>query len=122
MSAPTAARPAYRGDETRLEEPVSAQPDHAPVPPYVPAPGAPAELLARLRADRRAAQWVPAFEREWATALEESRRTYSLTTIYEVVHDWQARINSAPAVDAFLDSGMDETGFVALEDVLGKRR
>ncbi|RPK54056.1 hypothetical protein EES43_29755 [Streptomyces sp. ADI96-02] len=42
---------------------MSAQPDHAPPTPYVPAPGAPAELLARLRADRPAAQWVPAFER-----------------------------------------------------------
>lgn len=122
MSVPTAARPAYRGDETRLEEPVSAQPDHAPVPPYVPAPGAPAELLAQLRADRRAAQWVPAFERDWAKALEESKRTYRLTVLYEVVHTWQSRINSAPAVDAFIDSGMDESGFVALQDVLGKGR
>ncbi|TJZ95856.1 DUF6247 family protein [Actinacidiphila oryziradicis] len=101
---------------------MSAQPDHAPVPPYVPAPGAPAELLAQLRADRRAAQWVPAFERDWAKALEESKRTYRLTVLYEVVHTWQSRINSAPAVDAFIDSGMDESGFVALEDALGKGR
>ncbi|MFE1451396.1 DUF6247 family protein [Streptomyces olivaceoviridis] len=57
---------------------MSAQPDHAPVTPYAPEPGAPAELLAQLRADARAAQWVPAFEREWAAALEESRRTFSL--------------------------------------------
>ncbi|ALP00108.1 hypothetical protein SHL15_9191 [Streptomyces hygroscopicus subsp. limoneus] len=56
---------------------MSAQPDHAPVTPYAPGPGAPAELLARLRADARAAQWVPAFEREWAAALDESRRTFS---------------------------------------------
>jgi hypothetical protein len=112
----------YRGDETRLEEPVSAQPDHAPAPSYVPAPGAPAELLAQIRADRRAAQWVPAFERDWAKALDESRRTYSLTTLYEVVHTWQSRINSAPAVDAFLASGRDDSGFVALDDVPGNRR
>ncbi|MBB1261597.1 hypothetical protein [Streptomyces alkaliterrae] len=49
---------------------MSAQPDHAPVTPYAPAPGAPAELLAQLRADKRATTWVPAFEREWAAALE----------------------------------------------------
>ncbi|MFB7191295.1 DUF6247 family protein, partial [Streptomyces sp. NPDC056230] len=60
---------------------MSAQPDHAPVTPYAPAPGAPAELLAQLRADA----WVPAFEREWAAALEESRRTFSLGGLYEVV-------------------------------------
>ncbi|WCD91003.1 hypothetical protein KPP03845_107432 [Streptomyces xanthophaeus] len=52
----------YRGGETSLEEPVSAQPEHTPIPSY--APGAPAELLAQLRADQRAPQWVPAFERE----------------------------------------------------------
>ncbi|MFF3727409.1 hypothetical protein ACFYYM_34145 [Streptomyces erythrochromogenes] len=43
-----------------------AQPDHTPTTPYAPAPGAAAELLAQLRADRRAEQWVPAFERNWA--------------------------------------------------------
>nr|WP_272263715.1 hypothetical protein [Streptomyces xanthophaeus] len=41
---------------------MSAQPEHTPIPSY--APGAPAELLAQLRADQRAPQWVPAFERE----------------------------------------------------------
>lgn len=66
-----------------------AQPDHAPVTPYVPALGAPAELLAQLRADRCAERWVPAFEREWAQALEESRRTFSLAQLYEVVQVWQ---------------------------------
>ncbi|MFF7534855.1 DUF6247 family protein [Streptomyces bobili] len=88
---------------------MSAQPDHAPVPPYAPAPGAPAELLAQLlaqlRADRRAERWVPAFEQEWTQALEESRRTFSLVALYEVVRVWQARVASAPAVDAFLASG-----------------
>ncbi|MFI9040893.1 DUF6247 family protein [Streptomyces sp. NPDC053726] len=101
---------------------MSAQPDHVPVTPYAPAPGAPAELLAQLRADHRADRWVSAFEREWAKALEESRRTYRLTALYEVVQDWQARLASAPAVDAFLVSGRDESEFVALEDVLGPRR
>ncbi|MGW1658937.1 hypothetical protein [Streptomyces atratus] len=31
---------------------MSAQPDHAPLTPYAPAPGAPAELLAQLRRRR----------------------------------------------------------------------
>ncbi|AQS65715.1 hypothetical protein B1H29_01030 [Streptomyces pactum] len=35
----------------REDRPISAQPDHVPAPPHAPAPGAPAELLAR-RADR----------------------------------------------------------------------
>ncbi|GAA5708092.1 hypothetical protein AQJ43_38030 [Streptomyces avermitilis] len=100
---------------------MSAQPDHAPVTPYAP-PGAPAELLAQLRADRRAAQWVPVFEREWAAALEESRRTFSLAGLYEVVQVWQARVVSAPAVDEFLASGRDETGVVDLEEIRSRRR
>ncbi|MFF2793158.1 DUF6247 family protein [Streptomyces sp. NPDC058049] len=101
---------------------MSAQPDHTPAAPYAPAPGAPAELLAQLRADRRAGTWVPAFEREWAAALEESRRTFSLNTLYEVVHVWQARLVSAPAVDAFTASGHDESGFVDMAEVRGRRR
>ncbi|MGW5868812.1 hypothetical protein ACWFRJ_42475 [Streptomyces sp. NPDC055239] len=60
-----------------------AQPDHAPVTPYAPAPGASAELLAQLRADT----WVPPFEREYAAALEESLPTFSLAGLYEVVQD-----------------------------------
>ncbi|MFD3541513.1 DUF6247 family protein [Streptomyces sp. NPDC058662] len=101
---------------------MSAQPDHTPAAPYAPAPGAPAELLAQLRADRRAGTWVPAFEREWAAALEESRRTFSLNTLYEVVHVWQARLVSAPAVDAFTASGHDESGFVDMAELRGRRR
>ncbi|MFJ9647674.1 DUF6247 family protein [Streptomyces sp. NPDC101206] len=66
-----------------------------------PAPGAPAELLAQLGADHRAAQWVPAFEREWAAALVESRRTICLSGLYQVLQDWQGRLASASAVDAF---------------------
>ncbi len=118
MPASTATRCAYRVGTTRREDqPMSAQPDHAPVTSYAPAPGAPAELLAQLRADRRAERWVPAFEQEWTAALEESRRTFSLAGLYEVVQVWQARIASAPTVDAFLDSGRDETGFVDLEEI-----
>ncbi|MFD9480430.1 DUF6247 family protein [Streptomyces nojiriensis] len=101
---------------------MSAQPDHTPAAPYAPAPGAPAELLAQLRADRRAERWVPAFEREWAAALEESRRTFSLNTLYEVVHVWQARLVSAPAVDAFTASGHDESGFMDMAELRGRRR
>ncbi|WP_409133428.1 DUF6247 family protein [Streptomyces europaeiscabiei] len=101
---------------------MSAQPDDPPVPPYGPPPGAPADLLAQLRADRRAERWVSAFEREWAAALEESRRPFSLAGLYEVVQVWQARVVFAPAVDAFLDSGRDETGFVDLEEIPRRRR
>lgn len=68
----------------------------------------PAELLVQLRADRRAERWVPAVEQEWTAALEESRRTFSLAGLYEVVQVWQARLASTPAVDAFLASGRDE--------------
>ncbi|MFB7505606.1 DUF6247 family protein [Streptomyces broussonetiae] len=101
---------------------MSAQPDHAPVTPYAPAPGAPAELLAQLRADRRADTWVPAFEREWVAALDESRRTFSLGGLYEVVQDWQGRLASAPAVDAFVASGYDDSEFIDMAQLRGRRR
>ncbi|MEU5314437.1 DUF6247 family protein [Streptomyces sp. NPDC021562] len=101
---------------------MSAQPDHGPLAPYAPAPGAPAELLAQLRASDRADRWVPAFEQEWTAALEESRRTFSLAGLYAVVQAWQARIASAPAVDAFLAAGRDDSDFVDLEEIRGRRR
>ncbi|MGW2417570.1 DUF6247 family protein [Streptomyces tubercidicus] len=101
---------------------MSAQPDHAPVPPYAPAPGAPAELLAQLRDSARADVWVPAFERDWAKALEDSRHSYTLTPLHDVVRAWQVRLATAPAVDAYMDSGRDEIGFVDLDDVLGARQ
>lgn len=97
---------------------MSAQPEEAPTP----APAAAAQLLARLRADRRADTWVPAFERDWGKALEDSRHSYSLTPLHDVVRTWPLRLAGAPAVDAFIDSGMDDSGFVALEDVFGARR
>ncbi|MFF7127211.1 DUF6247 family protein [Streptomyces sp. NPDC008240] len=102
---------------------MSVQSDHAPIPRYAPAPAAraPAELLAQLRADRRAQRWVPAFEQEWAKALEESRRTYSLAALYEVVQVWQARVASAPAVDAFTASGHGESDFIDLDEIRGRR-
>uniref|UniRef100_UPI002F909EE6 DUF6247 family protein n=1 Tax=Streptomyces longwoodensis TaxID=68231 RepID=UPI002F909EE6 len=101
---------------------MSAQPDHAPVTPYAPAPGAPAELLAQLRADRRADTWVPAFERQWAAALEESRRTFSFAGPYEVVQDWQGRLAHAPAVDAFVASGYDDSEAIDMAELRGRRR
>lgn len=101
---------------------MSAQPDHVTVTPYAPAPGAPAELLDQLRADRRAPQWVPAFEQEWTAALEESRRTFSLTALYETIQVWQARLASAPAVDAFIASGYDDTAFVEMAEPRSRRR
>ncbi|MFJ9855773.1 DUF6247 family protein [Streptomyces sp. NPDC101150] len=99
---------------------MSAQPEESPAPP--PAPAAAARLLDQLNADRRAEQWVPAFERDWVKALEDSRHTYSLIPIHEVIRTWQLRLAAAPAVDAFVESGRDDSGFVALEDVLGPRR
>jgi len=103
---------------------MSAQPDHAlpdaPVPP--PGAAAAAQLLAQIRAGRRADTWGPAFERDWSKALEDSRHSYSLTPLHNVVRTWQVKVAAAPAVDAFLDSGCDDSQFVALEDVLGPRR
>ncbi|KJY19275.1 hypothetical protein VR46_44420 [Streptomyces sp. NRRL S-444] len=101
---------------------MSAQPEYAPAPLPVPAPAAAAQLREQLRVDRRAEHWVPAFERDWAKALEDSRHSYSLTPLHDVVRTWQMRVASAPAVDAYTDSGRDESGFVALEDVLGNRQ
>ncbi|WP_424922637.1 DUF6247 family protein [Streptomyces sp. wa53] len=72
---------------------MSAQPEEAPAPP---APAAAARLLAQLRADRRAQTWVPAFERDWAKALEDSRHTYSLTPLHDVVRTWQLRVAAGP--------------------------
>ncbi|MEV5508147.1 DUF6247 family protein [Streptomyces orinoci] len=105
---------------TRLEEqPMSAQRDHVPAPPPAPAPTAAAQLLARIRTDPRAEQWVPAFERDWARALEDSRYSYSFTPLHEVVRLWQARLAAAPAVDAFLASGRDDSDGIAVEDAFG---
>ncbi|GAA4658486.1 hypothetical protein GCM10023347_07130 [Streptomyces chumphonensis] len=121
MTASTATRRAYGEGRTRREDTMSAQPDHAPVTAYAPAPGAPAELLAQLRADKRADRWVPAFEREWSAALEESRRTFSLAGLYEVVQDWQGRLAHAPAVDAFVASGYDDSDAVDLAELRRRR-
>lgn len=121
MSASATAWRAYREVTTRREDQMSAKPDHAPAASYAPAPGAPAELLARLRADRRASTWVPAFEQEWAAALEKSRRTFSLAPLYEVVQLWQGRIAAAPAVDTFVASGYDDSDFIDMAQLRGRR-
>lgn len=122
MSPSTATRRAYGEVTIRREDQMSAQPDHAPLTPYAPAPGAPAELLHQLRADARAAQWVPAFEQEWAAALEESRRTFSLGGLYAVLQDWQGRIAQAPAVDAFVAGGYDDSDAIDMAELRGRRK
>ncbi|MEV6318992.1 DUF6247 family protein [Streptomyces sp. NPDC051776] len=101
---------------------MTAQPDHASTPPPVPGPAAAAELLTRLRNHPRASTWVPAFEQAWAAALEDSRHSYSLTPCIDVVRAWQARLAAAPAVQAFISSGRDDSEGIALDDVLGPRR
>ncbi|MET8892824.1 DUF6247 family protein [Streptomyces albogriseolus] len=59
-----------------------------------------AQLLAQLRADHRAESWVPAFQRDWAKALEEFRHAYSLTSVHNVIRIWQLHIAAVPAIDA----------------------
>ncbi|MGK5546978.1 DUF6247 family protein [Streptomyces sp. URMC 127] len=100
---------------------MSVQPDHVPAPPQPPAPTAAAQLITRIRSHHRAAQWEPAFERDWAKALEDSRTTYTLTPLHEVVRTWQMRLDTAPAVEAFAASGLDDEDGVDLEQVLGAR-
>ncbi|MET9661801.1 DUF6247 family protein [Streptomyces sp. NPDC006510] len=65
---------------------------------------------------------MPAFEREWASALEVPRSTFSLTALYEVVQVRQARLASAPAVDAFVASGYDDSAFVDMAELRSRRR
>ncbi|WP_395292495.1 DUF6247 family protein [Kitasatospora hibisci] len=113
---------------------MSAQPDRIPAPPPAPLPvpaplpapdpAAAARLVARIRADRdaaRADRWLPAFERDWGKALEDSRQTYDLTPLHDVVRRWQGRLDTAPAVDAFVAGGLDDTDGIDLEQVLGAR-
>lgn len=100
---------------------MSAQPDHVLPAASAPAPAAAAHLLEALRADRRADRWVPAFEGDWARALEDSRHSYNLTPLHDVVRTWQARLAAAPVVDAFVATGYDDSDGVALEDVLPPR-
>ncbi|MFF7333471.1 DUF6247 family protein [Streptomyces sp. NPDC008150] len=107
---------------------MSAQPEEAspatpaPAPtPAPPEPAAAARLLALLRADHRAAAWVPAFERDWARALDDAAHSFSLAPAHEVVRTWRARLATAPAVDAFLAGGCDDSDGIDLDQVLGAR-
>ncbi|MGW7821844.1 DUF6247 family protein [Streptomyces puniciscabiei] len=97
---------------------MTAQPEEAPAPP---APAAAAQLLQELRADRRADTWVPAFEQDWARALDDARHSFSLAPVHDVVRAWRARLAAAPAVDAFRASGYDDSDGIALDQVLGAR-
>ncbi|WP_331739904.1 DUF6247 family protein (plasmid) [Streptomyces sp. NBC_00015] len=118
MSAPAAPHRAYGGDTTAQEVPMSAQHEEAPAPPP---PAAAAQLLAEIRADRRAGVWVPAFEQDWARALDDARHSFSLAPVHDVVRTWRARLASAPAVDAFLTGGCDDSDGIDLDQVLGAR-
>ncbi|PKW04958.1 hypothetical protein SAMN05428944_0016 [Streptomyces sp. 1222.5] len=100
---------------------MSARPDHA-APPSALAPAAAAQLLAELRASSRAESWVPAFERDWAAALDDARHSYSLAPLHTVVAAWTARLAALPAVTAFLDSGMDDSDGIDAQDILGTPR
>ncbi|MGW4759763.1 hypothetical protein [Streptomyces chartreusis] len=42
--------------------------------------------------------------------------------MYEDHQTWRGRVAHAPADDAFLASGRDETAFVDLEEIRGGRR
>ncbi|MET8747700.1 MULTISPECIES: DUF6247 family protein [unclassified Streptomyces] len=100
---------------------MSAQPEEHPAPAVSPGPAAAAQLLAQLRADRRAGAWVPAFEQDWARALDDARHGYSLAPLYGVVDTWRVRLAAAPAVDAFLAGGCDDSDGMDLDQVLGPR-
>ena len=98
---------------------MSAQPIDTPAAP--PAPNAAAQLRARIAVSSRADRWTPAFERDWAHALEESRQTYDLSPLHAVIREWRSILDTETTVDAFIASGYDESGSVSLETVLGAR-
>ena len=103
---------------------MSAQPEHLPAPPPAPAPRAAARLLVRIRAqddDDRRSRWLLAFERDWAKAVDDSRQTYDLTPLHDVVRAWQVRLDSAPAVDAFLAAGRNDEDGIDLDQLFGTR-
>lgn len=101
---------------------MSAQPVHPHQPPPTPAPAAAAKLRSRIAGHDAADRWLPAFDRDWNAALEESRATYDLSALHEVVREWQGRLDTAPAVAALIASGYADTDSVALEDIIGARR
>lgn len=99
---------------------MSAQPVHQPAPP--PAPSAAARLRQQIRAHAHADRWAPAFDRDWRHALDQSRETYDLSPLHDVVRTWQGRLATAPAVARFIESGHDTSDGVSLDQVLGTRR
>ncbi|MCX5409875.1 DUF6247 family protein [Streptomyces sp. NBC_00335] len=101
---------------------MSAQPVYPHQPPPPPAPAAAARLRTRIAGHDAAGRWLPAFDRDWDAALEESRATYDLSSLHEVVREWQGRLDTAPAVAALVTSGYEDTDSVALEDIIGARR
>ncbi|MFG2825058.1 DUF6247 family protein [Kitasatospora sp. NPDC048365] len=104
---------------------MSAQPNHLPTAPQAPAPRAAARLLTRIRGQQdqdRRARWLQAFERDWAKALEDSRQTYDLTPLHDVVRTWQVRLDSAPAVDAFTAGGMHDEDGIDLDQLFPSTR
>ncbi|MEU2450749.1 hypothetical protein ABZ605_11885 [Streptomyces sp. NPDC012765] len=54
--------------------------------------------------------------------MEETRRTFSLDTLYEVVHARQTRLAPAPAVNAFMASHRDQAGFTDTAELRSRRR
>lgn len=100
---------------------MTAQPIDSPAPP--PAPNAAAQLRIRIVASPRAERWLPAFDLQWAQALERAQQSLDLNQVYELLATWTSRLDTEPAVDAFLATGCDTSDSVALEDVVaGLRR
>jgi hypothetical protein len=46
---------------------------------------------------------------------------FSLAPVHDVVRTWRARLAAAPAVDAFLAAGCDDSDGIDLDQVLGAR-
>ncbi|MCE4945302.1 MULTISPECIES: DUF6247 family protein [Streptomyces] len=91
-------------------------------PPPAPAPATAAILRAGIAEHPAVHRWLPAFDRDWEAALEESRATFDLTALHEVVRKWQVQLDTAPAVDQFIAYGYPDDDGVPLEDVIGLRR
>ncbi|MEU5600005.1 DUF6247 family protein [Streptomyces sp. NPDC020298] len=53
--------------------------------------------------------------------MQQAQQTYDLTPLHAVVREWTGRLDTAPAVAAFLASGCDTSDGVSLEDVIGAR-
>lgn len=99
--------------------------DECPAPITCPPPLAPtaaAQVLAQLRGSTCADSWVPAFEQDWARALEDCWHSNSLSPLPDVVRAWQARLEAAPAVTEFLASGRDDSDGIGLADALNGSR